>query len=192
MKRFPLNPIRLDKKEFNTDLGNGNTIFIGSSCDMFAEEIPDEWIFDILEYCNKYKENTYVFQSKNPLRFIEFEFSFPDGCKIILGTTIETNYNFRSIVPHCAPSPLERKRAMQLLKEKYAVFLSIEPVMKFDVDILSDWIKSINPEFVSIGADSQGHGLPEPTKGDIEALIESIKSWNIEVKLKDNLRRIIK
>ena len=191
MKRFPLNPVRLDESEFNTNLGGGNTIFVGSSCDMFAEEISEDWILKVFAYCDKYKDNTYIFQTKNPLRFADFEYIFPDS-SIMLGTTIETNYNFRESVTHNAPPPLERKRAMQLLHEKYDVFLSIEPVMEFDVDILSHWIKSIHPKFVSIGADSKNHGLLEPSKGDINALVESLKSWgSIEVKLKDNLRRII-
>jgi len=45
MKRWgKLNPIRLDTREFKTDLGEGNFIFVGSSCDMFADSIPYEWI----------------------------------------------------------------------------------------------------------------------------------------------------
>jgi DNA repair photolyase len=34
----------LDEKELRVDLGSGNTIFVGSSCDMWAAEIPEEWI----------------------------------------------------------------------------------------------------------------------------------------------------
>ena len=45
MKRWGrLKPVRLDEKELKTDLGNDNFIFVGSSCDMFAQNIPDEWI----------------------------------------------------------------------------------------------------------------------------------------------------
>lgn len=40
MKRFgKLNKVRFDAKELKTDLGTGNFIFVGSSCDMFAENI---------------------------------------------------------------------------------------------------------------------------------------------------------
>jgi len=43
----------LAEDEFRTDLGNGNKIFIGSSTDMFAENIPSEWITKVLDYCNE-------------------------------------------------------------------------------------------------------------------------------------------
>ena len=41
------NPIRFDESELKTDLGEGNFIFVGSSCDMFADTIPEQWIEDI-------------------------------------------------------------------------------------------------------------------------------------------------
>ena len=37
-------PLHLDEKELKTNLGSGNTIFVGSSCDMWAESVPVEWI----------------------------------------------------------------------------------------------------------------------------------------------------
>ena len=44
MKRMSIqNPVRFDEKELKT-LINGNFVFIGSSCDLFANDIPGEWI----------------------------------------------------------------------------------------------------------------------------------------------------
>ena len=66
MKRWKnLKPIRFDEKELKTDLGNGNFIFVGSSCDMWAKNIPEDWIQRTLEHCSKY-DNSYFFQTKNP------------------------------------------------------------------------------------------------------------------------------
>lgn len=48
----------------------------------------------------------------------------------------------------------------------------------------------INPKFVSIGADSKKHNLPEPSKEKIEALIRELSLFT-EVKIKDNLRRLM-
>ena len=66
----------LAENEFKTDLGNGNRIFIGSSTDVFAEDVPSEWIVRILDYCyqnhNTENPNAYLLQSKNPKRFLEF------------------------------------------------------------------------------------------------------------------------
>ena len=45
MKRWGKQPpLHFDEKELKTKLGIGNFIFIGSSCDMFAESIPENWV----------------------------------------------------------------------------------------------------------------------------------------------------
>ena len=62
---------RLDAGELaNACLGSGNFIFVGSSIDMFAQDIPDSWIKTVLDYCDEY--NRYLFQSKNPARILEY------------------------------------------------------------------------------------------------------------------------
>ena len=72
MKRFgKQSPIHFDKKELKTNLGENNTIFVGSSNDMWAEQIPQRWIIDTIDFLHLYRKNKYVFQSKNPQRFID-------------------------------------------------------------------------------------------------------------------------
>jgi len=189
MKRFPQKPVRLDESEFKTDLGDDNIIFVGSSCDMWANEIPDDWIRKTLEHCNKFN-NTYLFQSKNPHRFLKAEFLRLMPLDDYLGTTIETNRDFNL---DTIPNQSQRYFAMELLKQQFnrKVMVSIEPVMDFDVDILSVWINNINPDFVSVGADSKGHNLNEPSSIKLKQLFKAINQ-NIEVKQKNNLKRIIK
>ena len=79
----------LAENEFKTDLGNGNRIFIGSTTDAFAENVPSEWIVRILDYCyqnhNAEKPNAYLLQSKNPKRFLEF-INHPIMERVIFGT----------------------------------------------------------------------------------------------------------
>ena len=184
MKRWgKLNPVRFDEKELKTDLGNGNFIFVGSSCDMFAEDIPYEWITKTLEHCNQY-DNNYLFQSKNPKYF--------DGIaiwgieKFALCTTIETN----RVYPEMCNSPEPVDRAIQLgripIEEKY---VTIEPIMDFDLRSLISMIKICNPIQVNIGADSENHHLPEPEPEKIGELIEEIEIFTT-VKLKKNLKRL--
>ncbi len=65
MKRWGKQPpLHFDEKELKTDLGKNNFIFVGSSCDMFAESIPDEWIIKTLDHCKKYSENNYFLALK--------------------------------------------------------------------------------------------------------------------------------
>jgi DNA repair photolyase len=63
--------IRFDNSELKTDMGAGNFIFVGSSCDLFAKEIPDEWIKKTLKHCEQF-DNKYLFQSKNPSRILDY------------------------------------------------------------------------------------------------------------------------
>jgi len=185
MKRFPQKELHFDKKELKTDLGSGNTIFVGSSCDMWAKEISLDRIQQILTYCGyNFASNTYVFQTKNPDRFNAF-LSWPVNS--VFGVTIETN---RDTPCSKAPSPIMRKIAFEN-NYPFKKFVSIEPIMDFDLDILTDWIKNIKPQFVSIGADSGNNHLPEPSSDKLKALIESLKTIT-EVKLKDNLCRLLK
>ena len=69
-KRFckPQLPIHFDEKELKTNLGEGNFIFVGSSNDLFAKNIPAEWVLKTFDYCDKFN-NRYFFQSKNPKGF---------------------------------------------------------------------------------------------------------------------------
>ena len=188
MREFKMGELRFEEKEMNTQLGAGRFIFVGSSTDMFAEGVPTEWIEKVLEHCRKYPKNTYLFQSKNPSRFLDFRELFPEN--LLLGTTIETNISDPLI--SSAPDPHQRAIAMALLASYgYKTMVSIEPIMDFDLDPLLGWIEQINPEFVSIGADSKNHNLPEPPPDQIKKLIGELERIT-EVKKKSNLNRLIK
>ena len=186
MKVFKnIGELRLDDKALKDDLGSGNFIFVGSSTDMFAKDVPYEWIKKVLDYCKKF-DNKYLFQSKNPERFLEFVFPH----NIILGTTVETNSVAEEWYDNIskAPNTAWRLSAMGKLPKEIKKMISIEPIMDFG-DLMVDWIRDVEPEFVSIGADSKNHKLPEPSKEKINALIEKLKTFT-EVKIKDNLRRL--
>jgi hypothetical protein len=180
MKVFRLPELHFDEKELKVDLGEGNFIFVGSSCDMWAERIPSAWIDLILEKCQAH-HNWYLFQSKNPGRFHPYLVVAP--LHSVFGTTIESN---RSEVG-LAPLPYYRYKAMWELPGHKMV--SIEPVMDFELYTMVKWIQDIAPDFVSIGADSKGHHLPEPSPDKLNKLIEELAKFT-EVKIKDNLRRL--
>ena len=77
------------------------------------------------------------------------------------------------------------------LASPYERMVSIEPLMDFDLDEFGVMIKTCKPKFVSIGADSKGHHLPEPPKEKIIELIKELKTFT-EVREKPNLRRLMK
>jgi DNA repair photolyase len=182
-----LKPIHINEKLLTLDLGTGKTIFVGSGIDLFAENVKAEWIEKIMKHCKEY-DNIYLFQSKNPQRFYEFQFSMPE--KVILGTTLETNRDTSSISK--APPTTERARIMHDLRVGgYRVMLSVEPVLEFDLDEFAKMLIDINPEFISIGADSKGHSLPEPSVEKVKALIEQLEAKGIKVLQKSNLKRLM-
>lgn len=178
--------LHLDKKEFKTNLGFHNTIFIGSSCDMFAREIPEEWICETLNYARKFK-NTYLFQSKHPRRMFEFRSMFGDLDRVC--TTIETNrfYQYSDIMRYASPV---NSRAYWLGEFPFNRYLTIEPIMDFDLKEMIDLVKSCNPVQVNIGADSGDNGLPEPPKGKILELIIELEKFTV-VDQKKNLKRLL-
>jgi DNA repair photolyase len=185
MKIFPLGKLKFDEQELNTDLGKGNFIFVGSSCDMFAEEIPKEWIEKALEHCNKF-DNKYLFQSKNPNGIFIVKDILPKNS--VIGTTIETNRNYKiSKAPHV----IERALSLaEIRKAGFETMVTIEPIMDFDVEDMVKIIKMAKPKWVNIGADSKKHNLPEPSKEKVLELIKRLKEFT-EIRKKNNLGRLI-
>jgi DNA repair photolyase len=180
-------PARLVESELKTSLGHGNTIFVGSSCDMWAQTIPRNWIELALDHCNKFGGNTYLFQSKNPKRLGAWLHILPPN--VILGTTIESNHFFNEM--GLSPHPIERWEAMCFLKELgFKTMITIEPIMAFN-DQLIKWILDANPDWVNIGANTNSKvNLTEPSSQDVKRLIDAL-GGKVEVKKKSNLKRLI-
>lgn len=185
MKKFDaLLPVRIDTKELNVNLGNGNFIFVGSGTDMWAFDIPSDWITQVLDYCNLF-DNRYLFQSKDPERFMEF-IGHPVMKKSVLCTTIETNRFYPSIVMN-APKAEERAYAMyKLAKFGMNNYVTCEPLMKFDLPEMVELIKMCSPVQVNIGRNSRKDiSLPEPTKNEVQALITELRRFT-KVEIKSN------
>ena len=186
------NPPRLAEYELNTDLGCGRSIFIGSSTDMFAEDIPSEWIARVLDYCyqnrNMLLPNAYLLQSKNPKRFLEF-INHPIMERVVFCTTIETNRFYPEIM-NKAPRIDERVEAMEeIARLGRPTMVTAEPLIQFDHEEMVSFIKRCNPKLVNIGKESKGRvKLPEPTQEEVQQLIAELKSLKsfTKVNVKDN------
>jgi len=186
MKRSLLPDLYLDEKDIRTHLGEGKFIFVGHTVDLFANDVPEEWIDRVLFHLNKFPMNKYLLQSKNPMRFHRFIGQYPPN--VLFGTTVETNRT--SYVESKAPPYTERVEALRHLREfDYSTMITIEPILDFDLNELVKLVVDANPEWVNIGADSKGHNLPEPSKEKVDALIEALQD-KTEVKLKGNLVRL--
>lgn len=172
-----LHPERLLKK-----YKQGETVFVCSMGDISFATF--DTFTGILAVIRNQPKTTFYIQSKDPIYFREYleRFGCSIGDNVILGTTIETNRNTKEY--SYAPLPQYRYDAMKLLS--HCEYVTIEPIMDFDMDVMVQWIEEIKPEFVYIGYNSRDRDtrhLPEPSLAKTEALIEKLKKIT-EVRLK--------
>jgi DNA repair photolyase len=184
-------PVHLVEAELAENLGSKRIIFIEHQNDLFAAGVPSGIIAKVLDHCRAFAGNTYVFQTKNPTRYLDFAEALPAGS--ILGTTIESDIH-HPLVMRDAPPPAQRAEAMKGLRANafFKLFVTIEPILVCSPKALAEWIEAIRPDFVNIGADSKYRGLPEPSADDVLALIEGIKAAGVEIRQKTNLARLLK
>jgi len=185
-------PIRLVEKEFDVKYPIGSTVFIEHCTDLFTA--PRHMIYAVLGHCSAYPGNAYVFQTKRPEGYLACLGALPNApvpTKSILGCTIETNRLMLDI----SNAPAAAVRAidmMTLAKLGYETFITIEPILAFDLDDFVAMIVGAKPGFVNIGADSKKHGLEEPTKEEVLELARQLGAAGIEVRAKRNLDRLTK
>lgn len=157
----------------------GETVFVAAMGDIvFATH--EEW-GAILEVIRNFPETTFFLQSKNPQCFIR-GVVYPQN--IVLGTTIETNrdtYDYSDAI-----STDYRYEAMREINHRK--YLSLEPILDFDLDILLGWIKEIAPEFVYVGyldklSRAKKLRLPEPKLVKVKELCWELGKFT-EVRLK--------
>ncbi len=143
-----------------------------------------EEISRILDRIKQFPLTNFLIQSKNPRQYWAWNVTFPPN--IYLATTIETNRDYGLTK---APSSIERFYYIQDYPHT-PKFLSIEPIMDFDLDILSGWVSQINPEIIEIGCDNYNNHLPEPSWEKVEALLERLKDTCPKVIEKQGLERL--
>jgi hypothetical protein len=179
---------KLDAKEMGR-LGHGHTIFVCSGCDLFHPDIQDYEINMVLDWGrDMYPNNRYIWHTKNPARVIEIldvdPTAFPKDS--MLCVTIESDTIADGVSK--APKPEERAEAMHFWEGRKMV--TVEPVMKFEPFHFADMLNGIHAEQINIGADSGHNNLPEPSRGELEFLIERLAP-HTKIHLKKNLRRLL-
>ncbi len=159
---------KLAENELNKRFRN-QFIFVSDMGDLFGEWVPKEWILKVIEVTENSPSSDFLFLTKNPARYKEFAHLCKEN--VVLGATIETN---RRNDFSKAPPPVERAKTMTDLKYDKK-FISIEPIMDFDVEILADWIEKIRPIQVAVGYDNWNNRLPEPALSKTLKLIERLE-----------------
>jgi len=143
-----------------------------------------EEILRILNRVSQFPQTYFLFQSKNPSIFRNNE--WPNWPNIYYGTTIETN---RGYLMSKAPLQGIRYEAMVSLNHTHK-FISIEPIMNFDLSILLEWMRQINPEIIEVGADNYSNHLPEPPWWKVITLLAKLRDFCPKVVEKEGLERL--
>ena len=180
--------IRLMEEEFSVKYKTGKTVLMENSNDLFTHEVPRPWIKRVFEHCIRWPENTYVWLTQNPKRYVTL--CLPTPPNSMWGATIESDIDHISI--SWAPPREARKRAMERF-ESDSKFLCIEPILDFDPENFTRWIKEMKVRFIILGADTRGHSkLPEPKPEKVEELIKRVHDiGGVEIKIKKSLARLM-
>jgi protein gp37 len=135
-----------------------SVIFVGSMYDIFGEWVPSDWIHWILDTANNCPQHTFLFLTKNPKRYLEFENAMPENCWY--GATVT--------MPEA-----------QMIWGSHS-FVSIEPLLSD----FGDGGFAEDTAAVIIGA-MTGPGAVKPEKAWVENLIE--KAGKRPLFIKNNL-----
>lgn len=194
----PLNPNPsypyLDIHELTGTFESGQFIFIGSGTDFCYDKILSEWISKTFDFC--YNNNPlslfgdrakFLLQTKNPKRLLEFcnhPFLSPENDLAVVCTTLETNRHLPRIMQN-APTPLERAEAMAKIADRgIKTYVTIEPIIDFDLEDFITLVKMCRPEQVNIGKNtSKIVTVPNPTiEKTVSFVTELLKFTKIEIK----------
>jgi len=171
--------IRLDERVFIKNIiDRCKPIFFCDCIDYLSNEVKYEIILRIWEWIEEYPRIKFLSLTKNPERYLRLIKYIPSN--LIIGSTIESNLNhFYSN----APKVNHRIRAIIDISKKISndLFISIEPILDFNLyPFLSD-IRIIKPNYIAIGYDNYNYKLNEPSLATTKLLIEEIRKMNITV-----------
>lgn len=173
---------KLIEEELNRKFKPGEFIFVAYMGDIFWASFYE--VERILERIKQFPDTRFLIQTKSPSTF--FTFSYPIPSNVVLGTTIETNRDFHTTK---APLPIERFRQLTGYPHNLK-FLSIEPIMDFDLDDMVNWVALMQPDIVEVGADNYFNHLPEPPWWKVEKLLATLRGFCPTVIEKEGLERL--
>lgn len=175
-------PEALERKPPKTKEGEFLTIGLASDISF----MPWNEFERVLNYCHKWKDRTFLIQSKDPEFFTKH---FINCDNVIIGTTIESDcwwwddpklkINIRYDQISKAPFPAKRYEPMRVLNCRKAV--TIEPILSFNLDTFSRMLINLRPKIVWVGYDSGNNKLPEPSLQKTRQLIDDLRAHGLDV-----------
>jgi len=148
-------------------------VFVCSMADLFGEWVPEKWVYKIIEATKQAPELEYLFLTKNPVRYLEFD--FPKN--FWLGATVDSQSKVDEIV-----------KVMRSIKSGGIKWISFEPLLE---PIKADFT---GIDWIVIGAQS-GTRQPDGTKVEyfspkfewVVDLVQQARNSGSKVYMKQNL-----
>jgi len=151
----------------------GRNIFVCSMADLFGAWVPDSWIEEVFQACEKAPQHNYLFLTKNPRKYVSLALSdkLPKRDNMWYGSTI-TNPDMDAF-----------------FGKEYNTFWSIEPILK-PFGKMEEGKKQL-PNWIIIGAETgRRKGKVIPKREWIENIVCGCRKADISVFMKSSLADI--
>lgn len=164
----------LHRYRLNEYIGKkGRNIFVCSMADLFGEWVPDSWIEEVFNACEKAPQHNYLFLTKNPKRYVSLALSnkLPQRDNMWYGSTI-TNPDM-----------------VAFFGKQYNTFWSIEPILQ-PFREMEEGKKQL-PNWIIIGAETgRRKDKVIPKTEWIEVVVNGCRKFDIPVFMKSSLANI--
>lgn len=164
-----------------------STVFVCTMCDIMHPIITDEMIIEVMNVIRRYARTDpqdpkphpqFLLCSKNPQRYIALMLKYGDEFfpeNVIFGITVESNRDYPKL-SHAPELQVHRLMSAKILSDAgVRVFLSVEPVLEFDMGAFINAIRSIKPWGIAVGFDNYGNKLPEPTPERLALFVNALE-----------------
>ncbi len=146
---------------------------------------------DLVKILSRVEHNAgcnYLFLTKSPGCYLVWQtvwnIELPDN--VYLGATIETNRDYQITK---APPPATRALLLSTIRHDKK-FVSIEPLLDFDLRKMVKMVKDVSPDIIEIGPDNYHNKLPEPSPKKVRRLLEELRNICPTVVEKKGIERL--
>lgn len=164
------------------------TIFVCSMADLFGDWVPDEWIEQVFEACEKAPQHRYLFLTKNPQRYVKLY----EADKLPLEKNMW--YGASVTVPKQAEEVAYCFGKMPISPKMANTFLSVEPILT-DITKYHAWesfCRGRYADWIIVGAETGNRkDKVVPHKEWIDNIVNDCNEYNIPVFMKDSLIPIV-
>jgi len=187
LKKYQSDVYQLYEKELK-QVPKGSFIFVQDMNDIFGK-INLDAIYRIFEWIRDNPDSQFLLLTKNPQWYVEFirmEDVIPSNA--VLGCTVESDIDYPEYSK--APKQSERLFWMKELRREIGagliypphttcpkIFISIEPILDFNLERFVRELAMIEPWAVALGYDNYGHRLKEPTLDLTRKLIRELRCF---------------